>query len=134
MHAVRQWHDILSLRNDVTLIVWVGMQMGAQYKSGEVARTDWALVRESPPWAIDAWGLGCLMQEVRTAAFAQPEPVLLLCKQPSTTASKHRHCSHASCCRNQAVCHLTLVRVGGGPGCLSNGVSRTVRRCTAAPR
>jgi SCY1-like protein 1 len=26
------------------------------------------LVRESPPWAVDAWGLGCLMQELYSGA------------------------------------------------------------------
>ncbi len=41
--------------------------VGAQYKSGEVAKSDWTLVRDSPPWAVDAWGLGCLMQEVGCA-------------------------------------------------------------------
>ncbi len=33
-----------------------------QYKAAELAKADWAVVAQSPPWAIDAWGLGCLMQ------------------------------------------------------------------------
>ena len=35
-----------------------------QYKPEEYRRGDWASVPEGPPWAIDAWGLGCLIQEV----------------------------------------------------------------------
>ena len=38
-------------------------QVGAQYKTGEVAKSEWQMVQQSPPWAVDAWGLGCLMQE-----------------------------------------------------------------------
>ncbi|GAB4824254.1 hypothetical protein N2152v2_011300 [Parachlorella kessleri] len=38
--------------------------VASQYKPGEVAKSDWQAVRESPPWAVDAWGLGCLMQEL----------------------------------------------------------------------
>jgi hypothetical protein len=35
------------------------------YLPAEVAKGDWAAVQGAPPWAVDAWGLGCLMQEVR---------------------------------------------------------------------
>ena len=46
------------------LIVAVsGVQVGAQYKTAEVAKSEWQMVQQSPPWAVDAWGLGCLMQE-----------------------------------------------------------------------
>jgi hypothetical protein len=38
-------------------------QVGAQYKTAEVAKSEWQMVQQSPPWAVDAWGLGCLMQE-----------------------------------------------------------------------
>ena len=38
--------------------------MGNQYKPAELAKGDWATIQQSPPWAVDAWGLGCLMQEV----------------------------------------------------------------------
>lgn len=38
--------------------------VASQYKPGEVARGEWEAVRASPPWAVDAWGLGCLMQEL----------------------------------------------------------------------
>jgi len=41
-------------------------QVGAQYKTGEVAKSEWQTVQQSPPWAVDAWGLGCLMQEAFT--------------------------------------------------------------------
>ena len=40
-----------------------GRQVRAQYKAAEVMKGEWQLVRGSPVWAVDAWGLGCLMQE-----------------------------------------------------------------------
>eukprot|EP00899_Mesostigma_viride_P015990 jgi/Mesvir1/24392/Mv11060-RA.1 len=40
---------------------WV---IGAQYKPQELAQRDWAGLRASPPWAIDTWGLGCLIHEI----------------------------------------------------------------------
>ena len=39
-------------------------QVGAQYKCAELGKNDWAAIPQGPPWAVDAWGLGCLMQEV----------------------------------------------------------------------
>nr|XP_043617185.1 N-terminal kinase-like protein isoform X2 [Erigeron canadensis] len=38
--------------------------VGAQYKPVELAKSDWATIRKSPPWAIDSWGLGCLIYEI----------------------------------------------------------------------
>ncbi|CAD7699921.1 unnamed protein product [Ostreobium quekettii] len=35
-----------------------------QYKPGELAKGEWEAVPQNPPWAVDAWGLGCLIQEV----------------------------------------------------------------------
>ncbi|KAK2982402.1 hypothetical protein RJ640_026245 [Escallonia rubra] len=32
--------------------------IGSQYKPMELAKSDWAAIRKSPPWAIDSWGLG----------------------------------------------------------------------------
>lgn len=40
-----------------------GPQVGAQYKAAEVMKCEWELVQQSPVWAVDAWGMGCLMQE-----------------------------------------------------------------------
>ena len=37
--------------------------MDAAHKPAEVAKEDWAAVAQSPPWAVDSWGLGCLVQE-----------------------------------------------------------------------
>ena len=34
-----------------------------QYKSGELGRSEWEVIADSPSWAVDAWGLGCLIQE-----------------------------------------------------------------------
>ncbi|XP_039041811.1 N-terminal kinase-like protein [Hibiscus syriacus] len=38
--------------------------VGLQYKPMELAKSDWATIRKSPPWAIDSWGLGCLIYEI----------------------------------------------------------------------
>ncbi|KAL7613293.1 hypothetical protein Lser_V15G09104 [Lactuca serriola] len=38
--------------------------VGTQYKPMELAKSDWATIRKSPPWAIDSWGLGCLIYEI----------------------------------------------------------------------
>ncbi|KAJ4795995.1 N-terminal kinase-like protein [Rhynchospora pubera] len=38
--------------------------VGAQYKPMELSKSEWAAIRKSPPWAIDAWGLGCLIYEI----------------------------------------------------------------------
>ncbi|MFS7946254.1 putative protein kinase-like domain superfamily [Helianthus anomalus] len=40
--------------------------VGSQYKPMELAKSDWATIRKSPPWAIDSWGLGCLIYEIFT--------------------------------------------------------------------
>ncbi|KAG6469929.1 hypothetical protein ZIOFF_070864 [Zingiber officinale] len=32
--------------------------VGSQYKSMELAKSDWTTIRKSPPWAIDSWGMG----------------------------------------------------------------------------
>jgi len=45
--------------------------VGSQYKSGEVGRSDWVSLRDYPPWAVDAWGLGCLIQEVYSGRLLQ---------------------------------------------------------------
>ncbi|KAK8464759.1 hypothetical protein PHAVU_010G077634 [Phaseolus vulgaris] len=38
--------------------------VGTQYKSIELAKSDWSGIKKSPPWAIDSWGMGCLIYEV----------------------------------------------------------------------
>ncbi|KAL9270926.1 putative inactive serine/threonine-protein kinase scy1 [Drosera capensis] len=38
--------------------------VGAQYKPMELAKSDWASISNSPPWAIDSWGMGCLIYEL----------------------------------------------------------------------
>ena len=38
--------------------------VASQYKSSELGKSEWSTIVESPPWAVDAWGLGCLIQEV----------------------------------------------------------------------
>ncbi|KAF8104672.1 hypothetical protein N665_0170s0047 [Sinapis alba] len=35
-----------------------------QYKPMEMVKSDWVAIRKSPPWAIDSWGLGCLIYEL----------------------------------------------------------------------
>ncbi|PIA27882.1 hypothetical protein AQUCO_07400010v1 [Aquilegia coerulea] len=41
--------------------------VGSQYKPMELVKSDWVAVRKSPPWAIDSWGLGCLIYEIFSA-------------------------------------------------------------------
>ncbi|QDZ17689.1 putative protein kinase [Chloropicon primus] len=38
--------------------------VSAQYLPGEVHKKEWQLVKDGPAWGIDAWGLGCFMQEL----------------------------------------------------------------------
>ncbi|KAL3334469.1 hypothetical protein AABB24_030945 [Solanum stoloniferum] len=38
--------------------------IGAQYKPMELLKSEWAAIRKSPAWAIDSWGLGCLIYEL----------------------------------------------------------------------
>eukprot|EP00210_Caulerpa_lentillifera_P001710 g1643.t1 len=45
------------LRDSVSLIRDV-------YKSPELTRGDWQSLVDGPPWAVDSWGLGCLIREV----------------------------------------------------------------------
>ncbi|ONM36823.1 Protein kinase family protein with ARM repeat domain [Zea mays] len=42
--------------------------VGMQYKPMELSKSDWASIRKSPPWAIDSWGLGCLIYELFSGA------------------------------------------------------------------
>ncbi|EIE25277.1 ARM repeat-containing protein, partial [Coccomyxa subellipsoidea C-169] len=60
--------DMLSEHQPATSIDWPLMHaswmVGAQYKPAELGKADWQAVQQAPPWAVDAWGLGCLMQEV----------------------------------------------------------------------
>ena len=37
--------------------------MSQARKAAEIGKEDWEAVGQAPPWAVDAWGLGCLMQE-----------------------------------------------------------------------
>ena len=38
--------------------------LGDVYKCPEFARGEWESLADGPPWAIDSWGLGCLIREV----------------------------------------------------------------------
>ncbi|KAE9619080.1 putative protein kinase [Lupinus albus] len=38
--------------------------VGTQYKPVELAKSDWAAIKKSPPWSIDSWGMGCLIYEL----------------------------------------------------------------------
>jgi hypothetical protein len=47
-----------------------------KYKSPERLRNDWASLESSPPWAIDAWGLGCVIFEVFNGLVVNAEELL----------------------------------------------------------
>ena len=38
--------------------------VSSQYLPGEVHKKDWQALADAPEWAVDAWGLGCFIQEV----------------------------------------------------------------------
>eukprot|EP00882_Tetradesmus_deserticola_P030191 GHRQ01033880.1.p1 GENE.GHRQ01033880.1~~GHRQ01033880.1.p1 ORF type:complete len:309 (+),score=103.12 GHRQ01033880.1:290-1216(+) len=38
--------------------------VASQYKPAELAKCEWEAVQQGPSWAVDSWGLGCMMQEV----------------------------------------------------------------------
>lgn len=38
--------------------------VGTQYKPMELVKSDWVAIRNSAPWAIDSWGMGCLIYEL----------------------------------------------------------------------
>ncbi|KAF6265414.1 armadillo-type protein [Scenedesmus sp. NREL 46B-D3] len=38
--------------------------VASQYKPAELAKCEWQAVQQGPSWAVDSWGLGCMMQEV----------------------------------------------------------------------
>jgi len=38
--------------------------VGTQYKPMELAKSDWAGIKKSPPWAIDSWGMGMLFSVI----------------------------------------------------------------------
>jgi len=45
-----RWHSLQTLRQ----------QSGALML--QVGKGEWSSLSQSPPWAVDAWGLGCLLQ------------------------------------------------------------------------
>lgn len=52
--------------------------VGAQYKPSEIAKSDWGAIQQGPPWAVDSWGLGCLMQVSCRVAQGPPAIVSVL--------------------------------------------------------
>jgi SCY1-like protein 1 len=57
----RDWPAGIGVDIPLSAASWM---VAAQYKPGEVGKQDWETVRAAPEWAVDAWGLGCLIQEV----------------------------------------------------------------------
>ena len=55
------WQGGMGVEVPLTAASWM---VAAQYKPGEVAKSDWEAVRGGPAWAVDAWGLGCFIQEI----------------------------------------------------------------------
>ena len=46
---------------DISAASWA---VSPQYLPGELAKSDWSAIASGPVWAIDSWGLGCLMHEI----------------------------------------------------------------------
>ena len=59
--------------------------VGAQYKPSEIAKCEWSSIQQGPPWAVDSWGLGCLMQ------------VCAIITSASVSASSHQHLLRCCC-------------------------------------
>eukprot|EP00898_Chlorokybus_atmophyticus_P001409 jgi/Chlat1/2269/Chrsp17S02575 len=64
--------------------------IGSQYKPLEVTKADWATLRQSPPWAIDAWGLGCLFFELYNARLAKTEELRNTSSIPKTLLPEYQ--------------------------------------------
>ena len=76
------WPAALGADVPLTAASWM---VGAQYKPGEVAKSDWQSVRDGPSWAVDAWGLGCLIQEIYSGtALAKTEDLRGTDRIPAT--------------------------------------------------
>lgn len=59
--------------------------VGAQYKPLELLKNDWATIRKSPPWAVDSWGMGCLIFELFSATkLARTEELRNIGSVPKT--------------------------------------------------
>jgi len=59
--------------------------IGAQYKPIELLKNDWATIRKSPPWAVDSWGMGCLIFELFSATkLARTEELRNIGSVPKT--------------------------------------------------
>jgi hypothetical protein len=65
--------------------------VGDQYKPAELARGDIEAVAEGPPWTVDAWGLGCLMQEAFSGKLLEsPEQLRDLSCVPKEISSEYQ--------------------------------------------
>lgn len=56
-----QWPTAMGSSIPLAAASWM---VAAQYKPGELAKSDFDAIRDGPSWAVDAWGLGCLIQEI----------------------------------------------------------------------
>lgn len=56
-------HSVVSQLATAPPLLASSWLVGPQYKSGELGRSEWDVIAQSPVWAVDAWGLGCLIQE-----------------------------------------------------------------------
>lgn len=63
--------------------------VGSQYKPAEVARSDWEAVQQGPPWAVDSWGLGCMMQVGRAVTCIYVIATCWLVEAADRWASQH---------------------------------------------
>lgn len=74
------------------------MQVQSAYKPQELGKEDWAVISQSPPWAVDAWGLGCLVQEAFSGReLSRTEDLRNLVPIPKTVAQVNP-LNRATCC------------------------------------
>jgi SCY1-like protein 1 len=56
-------HASIASLGSSTMLAAAPTMAARQYIPGELARGDWGAIAEGPSWAVDAWGLGCLIRE-----------------------------------------------------------------------
>ena len=69
-----------------------------QYKPEELRQGDMSTIAQSPPWAVDAWGLGCFWQELFSGTplqdMGQLRNIDSLPKQVRKEGQAHTHVAY----------------------------------------
>lgn len=111
-----------------------------------MGRSEWAVIPEGPPWAVDAWGLGCLLQEtfsskplMRAEDLRQTASIPPAVLQASLFAPGRKpsaSAGHTEICRRCSSCLQIMQGTGmsGQPASLSLSIPDEVRVWIVAGR